>query len=131
MDADVPPDAMVLRFRPTDPESVLNWARKEYRRSGRHRLSVFTDVAHDGEDEQSVVERLLAAAELQGIDPKGNPNFSLCRSARLLEERGFSFHKDGDPDEPAEHYSVDIGDQPTVVDVERFLGAFVGPLRRT
>lgn len=51
--AEVPEDALVIRFRPTAPDRALASAEKEYRRIGRHRLSVFADVARAEESEDA------------------------------------------------------------------------------
>ena len=120
----LPDNAIVIRFRPTMPESVLNWARKEYRRTGRYRVSVFADAPREGEDDQAVIDRLLKVSQLMGIDPCGNKKFYVCARASELADRGFTFHKDGDEDEADEHYSVDLGADPSVDDVVRFLDPF-------
>lgn len=120
----VPRDALVIRFRPTDPERVLGWAVKTYRRTGYYRLSVFADAAQSGEDPHSLRSRLLAAAEADGIDPNRNKRYYVCAAASLLYDNGFHFFKDGLSNEPAEHYSVDLGNEPSLRDVERFLEAF-------
>jgi hypothetical protein len=77
MQAQIPREALVVRFRPTDPGRVLASAAKEYRRSGRYWLSVFADVPADGEDEQALAERLVDAAGLAGIDLAKQPS-TLC-----------------------------------------------------
>ena len=114
---------------------MLASAVKEYRRAGHHRLSVFADTARQGEDEAAVVHRLLHTAELDGIPPGKNPKYALCAEAGNLLKEGFTFHKydedDPDPaDEADEHYSVDIGEQPTLGDVTRFLQPFGSPVGR-
>jgi hypothetical protein len=124
--ASVPRDAVVIRFRPTDPDAVWNWALKEHRRIGRHRLSVFADVKRRGETTQDAIDRLLRASELGGIDPERNKKYSVCTSAAELLDLSFAFWKDGDDQELDEHYSVDLGDDATPEDVVRFLGVF-GP----
>jgi hypothetical protein len=131
----IPATALVIRFRPWEPERVLASAEKEHRRAGHHRLSVFADTARPGEDSAAVVQRLLQAAELDGIPPEKNPKYTLCTEAGNLLKEGFSFHKydqdDPDPaDEADEHYSVDIGEQPTLEDVTRFLQPFGPPVGR-
>jgi hypothetical protein len=128
--ADVPRDAVVVRFRPTEPGAVWNWAVKEHRRSGRYRLSVFADVRRGQETEQDVVRRLLEASELAGIDPERNKKYCLCTSAAELLDRNFTFWKDGDIDELDEHYSVDLGTDAAPEDVDRFLGVFGPPEER-
>jgi len=130
----VPADALVVRFRPFEPNSVLASAAKEYRRAGHFRLSVFADTAEADEDIEAVVKRLLHVAELDGIAGATNPKYTLCAAAGKLLDRGFVFHKydedDPDPgDEVDEHYSVDLGEEPTLGDVARFLEPF-GPVTR-
>ena len=120
----VSPDAIVIRFRPTDPASVLGWAEKEFRRSQRHRLSVFVGLKAEGQTDDDVYRILLQASELAGISATGNPKFFVCTFASELAEAGFAFYKDDYPGEPEEHYSVDLGASPTVKDVERFLTPF-------
>jgi hypothetical protein len=135
VEVSVPADALVVRFRPFDSEHVLESARKEYRRAGHYRLSVFADLAAEGEDREAVVIRLLQVAELAGIQAEKNKKYALCTEASKLTEAGFVFHKydedDPDPDdEQDEHYSVDLGEQPTLEDVARFLAPFGSPIGR-
>jgi hypothetical protein len=124
MEADLPDDALVIRFRPTDPAAVLNWASKEYRRTGYYRLSVFATPVVSGETAEQAVTRLLKASELSGIDPRGNPRYFVCTRAATLRAGGFTFWKDGEDDEVEEHYSIDLGERPSEDDVRRFLAAF-------
>jgi hypothetical protein len=119
-------DAVVIRFRPTQPESVWNQACKEHRRIGRYRLSVFADVRRPDETEDGVIGRLLKASEV-GINPEKNKKFTVCTSSAELLDLGFTFWKDGDDDnERDEHYSVDLGVEAKQEDVDRFLAVF-GP----
>lgn len=128
----LPDDAMVIRFRPTAPESVLSRAAVEHRRIGVYGLSVFADVARSGEDRDDLIKRLLKASELDGMDPEKNKNVWVCAEARELRKPGFSFYKytaDEDPEsrELPEHYSVDLSDvepTPSVATVEKFLAPF-------
>ncbi len=127
--ADVPRDAVVIRFRPTQPDSVWNQACKEHKRIGHHRLSVFADTPREGEAQQDVIDRLLRASEV-GLNPEKNKKFTVCTSAAELLDLGFTFWKDGDDDkEPDEHYSVDLGASATQEDAVRFLGVF-GPTEK-
>lgn len=126
----VPANAVVIRFRPTDPESVLRWAEKEHRRIGYYRLSVFADAPREREDEDAVVRRLLAVSELAGVDPAGNKRVFVCAKASELLRLNFTFHKDEEEDELEEHYSVDLGPAPTVDDVRRFLEPFAAEGRQ-
>ena len=122
--ADVQPDALVIRFRPTDPESVLNWAAKAHRDCGRYLLSVFADKARHGESDADLRKRLLDAAGISGLDLANQKKYYVCTQAKELLDRGFAFTKDEDDDEMVEHYSVDLGTEPTLEDVTRFLDAF-------
>lgn len=128
-DVAVPGDALVIRFRPTDPDSVLRRAGQEQRRTGRRGASVFAAVKLPGESDETLRRRLLAVAELVGMKPDDHPKFYTCAKAEELIRRGFVFYKDGDDDEKDEHYSVDLGADATRDDAERFLGAF-GPAER-
>lgn len=123
-------DAVVIRFRPTDPTAVLGWAEKEHRRTGRYRLSVFAAAASDGEAEEAVIERLLGVSELAGMDPKKNPKHWVCTAASELTALNFVFYKDDEEDEFDEHYSVDLGSAPTVDDAIRFLSPFVEGMKQ-
>jgi hypothetical protein len=124
--AEVPEDALVIRFRPTTLTDVWSSAEKEFRRIGRYRLSVFADVARNGETGEELRGRLVRASALR-INLAKNPKIFVCARAGNLTDRGFTFWKDGDDDEEAdEHYSVDLGSRPTIADADRFLDAF-GP----
>jgi hypothetical protein len=127
---DLPDDAVVIRFRPTAPDSVLANAAKEARRTGAYRLSVFADKPRPGESQEDVIHRLLAASELAGIPADSNPKYYVCTQAAELISRNLTLWKDEDDDEVAEHYSVDLGDDPSVADAERFLDAFDEGRRR-
>lgn len=132
----LPPDAMVVRFRPSAPQAVLSSAEKENRRrfdpenpiQTYYRVSVFADVKREGEDADSLLIRLISAAELNGLDI-GNNKHCWAATAGDLQELEVSFWKDGDDDEVPEHYSIDLGPSPTVEFVERILEAFEGPER--
>jgi hypothetical protein len=127
--AQIPQDALVVRFRPTEPTSVLQWAAKEHRRTGHYRVSVFASAPQAGETQEATEARLIRAAGLAGIDPARQPKYFVCTQAGRLLDQGFTFWKDEEPGELEEHYSVDLGEQPTVADVMRFLGLF-GVTRR-
>lgn len=105
-------------------EAVLRSAERAHRRTGYHRVSVFAAEAVPGESAESLRARLLAAAELSGIDPHGNKRYYVCAKASTLRERGFTFQKSGYPGEASEHYDVDLGVKPDVDVAERFLEAF-------
>lgn len=138
LEADVPPQATVIRFRPTEPERVLASASKEYRRlaaegrAPRYLLSVFAAVPMESEDEPAVIDRLVDAAGLSHIQLDGHRKVFICSRASQLYQAQFKFYKDGDEDELEEHYSVDLGEEPTLDDVRRFLEQFdrTEPLRR-
>ena len=55
MQVDIPRDAGMIRFRPVEPSRVMEWAAKEYRRTGHYRLSMF-------ESSEAAEGRLLDAA---------------------------------------------------------------------
>jgi hypothetical protein len=128
---DIPGEAIVIRFRPTDPERVLQSAEKEARRtSGRFGLSVFAAAACEGESSQDVIRRLLKASELGGIDPRSHPKYFVCARAEQVLNMGFTFWKDGDDDEVAEHYTVNLGAELSLEVVGRFLEVFGPGVRR-
>ncbi|MHC1561996.1 hypothetical protein ACR9E3_23795 [Actinomycetospora sp. C-140] len=105
---EVPDDAVVVRFKPNTIDGLRKRADQEHRRVGARRLSVFADRARPGETEDDVVERLMAASELQGIGAH-NKKFFVCTRAEELKRRGFSFWTDSQGDVP-EHFSVDVGE---------------------
>lgn len=124
-EAEVPPDALVLRFKPMDPERCLKRLNQDYRATGDYSLSVFLDTPHQGETLEALKRRLLAASELQRIRAESNKVYYVCTRAEKLLERKFTFRKDEDDDEVPEHYSVYFGSaEPTLEDIERFLEAF-------
>jgi hypothetical protein len=125
----MPGEALVIRFRPTAPDSVLRSATNEFRRTGRYGASVFATVRRPSETDEALRRRLLAVAELVGMTPEKHPKYYVCTQAEELIRRGFVFYKDGDDDEEDEHYSVDLGTDATLDDAERFLGAF-GPAEK-
>jgi hypothetical protein len=121
------PDAVVLRFTPMSPEGVLKRAGLDARRSdgnGHHTASVWADHAAAGEDRMTVIRRILVATELHGLDPERNTRLWWCSSAQKLVDEGFVFEKDGYAGEPESHYSVVLGDPPTLDDAKRFVALF-------
>lgn len=67
------------------------------------------------------------AADAAAPSPRGGPlppSGQWCTTAQKLLDLGFSFEKDGYDGEPNEHYSVILGDPPTLEDAERFVSAF-------
>jgi hypothetical protein len=69
---DVPSDAGVIRFRPVEPSRVMEWAAKEYRRTGRYRPSMFASVSGSGESSEAAEGRLLDAARLDSTGPRSS-----------------------------------------------------------
>ena len=127
------PDALVLRFRPMSAERVVARAAQDARRSdgkGHHTASVWAAKARECEERNALIDRLLAVTELNGVNPDTNPDFWFCSTAREITDLGFRFEKDEYPDEPAEHYSVILGDPPTEEDARRFISAFTKERRR-
>jgi hypothetical protein len=130
MEATVPRDAIVVRFRPTEVDSLLRWAEKSHRLTGRYTLSVFADRQVREETADQTIARLLQSADLSGIDPNHNPRYYVCSQAGDLLDRGFTFLKDDEEDELPEHYSVDLGPSPDRATVCRFLEVFGPAIKR-
>ncbi len=65
----------------------------------------------------------------RGDEPANNPKYYVCASARELLDRGFAFVKDGYDEEPELHFSVDMGPDPNIETVERFLEPFTAARR--
>jgi hypothetical protein len=74
----VPGDALVIRFRPTNPDSVLRRSVQEFKRIGRHGASVFVAAPEASETDAALRRRLLAVAELVGMTPENHPKFYVC-----------------------------------------------------
>ena len=106
-------DALVIRLRPLDPEAMLRQAGKAYREMGHHRLSVFADKRRADEEEADLITRPLNAAELSGVLRSGNPKFWFCQRAANLLDDEFRFVKDGYDGEVHEHWSIDLGNEPS------------------
>ena len=103
----------------------MNWAKKEFRRTGFHRLSVFACVPQAGETQTDTELRRVRVAQLSGINLNSNSKYWITHAGDLA---GFDFYKDDDPDEPSEHYSVDVGDAAGLAGAcADFLGKFTGP----
>lgn len=108
-------------------EGVLKRAAIDARRSdgkGHHTASVWADHAAPGEDRVALLRRILVATELHGLDPAKNPNLWWCSSAREIRDEGFVFEKDEYDGEPEAHYSVVLGDPPTLEDAQTFVRLF-------
>jgi hypothetical protein len=109
------------------PEGVLNRAKLDARRTdgkGHYTASVWVDHARAGESREDVLNRLLLATELHGLDPARNPHLWWCSSVRKLLDQRFVFEKDDYDGEPDEHYSVVLGHPPTLEDAQRFVAEF-------
>jgi len=120
-------DALVIRFVPIEPKHLLRHAKKVHKRHDVHHISVFVDSRREDETEDDLIARLLNAAELSGIsisDPM-NATFWYCSAASDLMNDGFRFVKDGYDGELDEHYSIDLGNSPTIQDTERLAAHFV------
>ena len=124
LSVEVPETALVIRFSPWTAPNILRRAELAHRRRGEYTASVFADLKVATERDDDLVRRLYVAAELHEIDPEQNLKYDRCARARELLGLGFVFMKDEDEEEAAEHYSVRLGDSPTLEDVERFLSVF-------
>lgn len=122
-------DAIVLRFSPVSAAAMLRKAEQAYRDCGAYRLSVFASEQWDEETEDDVVQRILAASELQNISPESNQKFWFLSEAGKIYDLGHKLVKYGFEGEIAEHYSVDLGKSATLDDTER-IAALFSPMRR-
>jgi hypothetical protein len=121
----VDPRSLVVRFKPDKPASVLEKVVQEFRRSGHPGVSVWVSAVRNAESQQDALDRILRASELGGIKAKTNRRYYLCAKAAQLLDGGFTFHKDGYACEPAEHFTVRLGNTPKLSSVNRFLSYFV------
>lgn len=103
---------------------MLRQADKAFRNMGQHRLSVYADRRRDDETEADLITRLLNAAEVSNILRANNPKYWFCQTASDLVDDGFIFVKDGYDGEVPEHWSIDLGQNPTVADTTRLSGHF-------
>ncbi len=108
---------------------MLAQAEKAHRHNGHFRLSVFADKLREGEEEAALIDRLLDAAEVSGILRANNPKYWFCQRAGDLLDDGFKFVKDGYPGEVPEHWSIDLGNTPSLHDTEKLAGHLTGPGR--
>lgn len=135
-------EALVLRFPPGGPDDVkrirkeAKWAHRRHQAEGRpvtpwYRLSLWADSPRPAETVRELQLRLVRAAGLNGINLANmRNNVFWWSTAGELYDRGFLLKKDGYLDEPEEHWSVDLGDEPPSVDVVMsFVSAFTGPER--
>lgn len=123
---DIPGNALVIRFRPTNPDRVLASVLDAHKYYGRYQASVFAATPRPDETETDLRRRLLAVANIAGMTEDRHPKYYVCARSEELVRRGLTFWKDEDDDEEDEHYSVDFGTAVTRDDVEKFLGVF-GP----
>jgi len=124
-DSDLPRDAKVIRFRPTEPTSVLNSAIKAYRATKHAVLSVFASPSRPGEALTDTHVRLVVAASMTGLNLNKN-KYYWHSTAGVILDAGFVLAKEGYEGEVPEHYAADLG-EPTIEAVNRFLAAFEGP----
>lgn len=103
---------------------MLRQADKEFRNSGHHWLSVYADKRRDDETEAELIQRLLNAAEVSDVLRANNPKYWFCQTAAELLDDDFIFVKDGYDGEVPEHWSIDLGQNPTVADTMRLSGHF-------
>lgn len=120
----LPDDTIVIRFPPATASGVLKRARLAAAAGHGHVASVFAALPRDGESEQQVIDRLVETAGLSGINLERNRKVYVCTRAGKITGAGLTFVKDGYDGEVPEHYSVDLGDQATEEDAQRFLGTF-------
>ncbi len=132
-------DAVVLRFPPGGPDEVkrirdeAKWVHRRRQRTAQgpwYRLSVWADCQRINESRDELMLRLIHAAGLGGIrlEDARNSQFWWSTVGELVS-RGFLLKKDGYADEPYEHWSVDLGEQPPSVElVSTFVAAFRGPM---
>ncbi|WP_433599142.1 hypothetical protein ACQPXH_26200 [Nocardia sp. CA-135953] len=123
---EVDPKALVIRFRPMEPESLIKRAALDARRSegGHHAVSVWCGVQEEGETESELRDRILDITVQNGLGAANNNRYWVCTTALELMERGFKFVKDGYDGEPEAHFSVILGDPPTLEDAKRFVEPF-------
>jgi hypothetical protein len=118
-------DALVVRFVPIEPKHLLRSAKRVYKKYGVNHLSVFAGSRRQGETVDDLIARLLNAAELSGISASLNHTFWFCSAASDLMDDGFCFVKDEYDGELDEHYSINLGNSPTIQDTERLAAHFV------
>lgn len=124
------PEAAVLRFSPIAPERMLKKAEQAFRDCGAYRLSVFAADAQLGESEVELIDRILRATELGGIDPITNTRYWYLSKAEKIYELGYNLVKYGFDGEIEEHYSIDLGNSATIEDTTRIQALFSPRKRR-
>lgn len=117
-------DALVIRFEPIQPDLLLRHVKKINKRYGAHRASVFADITREDETHDELVTRLLEVAQLEGIVAANNHVYWCCEPASLLIDDGFHFVKDRYDGEEDEHYSIDLGDSPSIEDTSKLAAHF-------
>ena len=80
-------------------------------------------MSHFAVQNEAVIARLLDA-QMHGLDAARNPHLWWCSSAQTLLDERFVFEKDDEDGEADEHYSVILGNPPTLEDAKRFVQAF-------
>lgn len=128
-DEAVPPHAVVIRFRPSTTDRVLETARNNHALEGtedepRYFCSVFVDIEADDPEDPGTIQGLLEAAQLSNMRPPPQNKYYFVTKADEILGRGFAFKKDRYTGEHLKHYSVDLGADPSIEDAERFLEAF-------
>lgn len=123
----IPDHAIVMRFRPTDPDRVLAQADKEYRNDSAEAgliphfgLSVWVGVPTADEPVLDTLKRLARAADIRW---EGQKRVFVATRAERLVNQGFTFFKDCFAGEPAEHFCVRLPSL-ELDTVKRFLQAF-------
>jgi len=122
-------NATVIRFSPIGAEAILKKAGQAHRHCGAHLVSVFASDPYPDENQDEVVARILAASELQDVKPETNKKFWWLAEAGLLYDSGYSLRKYGFEGEIPEHFSIDLGNSPTIEDAKRISELFI-PRRR-
>ena len=122
--ADVPDDAIVIRFSPIQAESVFKKLGRAKVVEGHYGLSCFVGVPEKDEERTVTIARLVQAAGFSGIDLGKLRKIYVCSTAKQVVDLGYVFMKDDYPAEVDEHYCVDLGEAPTLDDVTKFLSVF-------
>lgn len=127
----------MLRFPPGGQDDVTR-IMKEAKYAHRHhqnvaaepwyRLSIWADTPLPDEPLAHTLTRLIEAAGLGQIRIADDRNSRFWwTTAQALYEAGFTILKDFEDSEPAEHYSVVLGEEIAKSIVESFVDVFRGP----
>ncbi|OZC84492.1 hypothetical protein CH282_15255 [Rhodococcus sp. 06-418-1B] len=119
-----PSNATVIRFSPIAPDRLLARAEQEYRRSARYGISVFAAAPDGTEDQDRLIQRILEASELQNVKPETNQKFWWLAEASAIYDLGYTFCKAGFLGEIDLHYSLLLGEAPTLEDSKRISDLF-------